>query len=166
MPPKLITYIQSSSLNLNEQVKACCTIASESIEVGDYDSGCAALRPWWKIGEWPRQGGLEQRAAAELLLTAGKLTDSVARARQVSGGQRLAEALLNGAIALFEQAGEKTRALEARIEVGCCYYHQGLFDLAHSTLSACLGAISDNEAELKAVAGIRLAIVERHCGRL
>ncbi len=163
---KSIRSIETSPLTFSEQVQACCTIAREKLEAGDYDAGCAALRSWWKIGEWPRQQGLSQRAAAELLLTAGTLSDAVARTRQVAGGQRLAEALLNGAIALFEHLGDEARAAEGRIELGSCYYHQGLFDLAHATLGSSLVALSDNDRELKAVALIRLAIIERHSGRL
>jgi signal transduction histidine kinase/ActR/RegA family two-component response regulator len=82
------------------------------------------------------------------------------------GGQRLAEALLNGAIALFEHLGESTRAVESRIELGCCYYHQGLFDLSRTTLRSALIALPDNERDLKATASIRLATLERHAGRL
>src|ERR1700682_3744958 len=97
-----IHKVQASPLTISEEVQACCAIAREQLEAGDYDAGCDALRSCWKSGEWPRQQGLTQRAAAELLLTAGTLSDAVARARQVAGGQRLAEALINGAIALFE----------------------------------------------------------------
>jgi signal transduction histidine kinase/ActR/RegA family two-component response regulator len=82
------------------------------------------------------------------------------------GGQRLAEALISGAIALFDHFGAKNRAIEARIELGCCYYHQGLFDIAHSTLQSCVDELPFEDFELKAVALIRLAIVERHSGRL
>src|SRR4030095_1816618 len=99
-------------------------------------------------------------APAELVLTAGSLTDSVVRVKRVPGGQRLAEALLSGAIALFDHLGERTRAIEARIELGCCYYHQGLFDIAHSTLNSCIEELTNEDSELKAVALIRLAIVE------
>jgi signal transduction histidine kinase/FixJ family two-component response regulator len=74
--------------------------------------------------------------------------------------------LLNGAIALFEHLGDPRGAAEARIELGSCYYHQGLFDLAQATLSSCLLTLTDNDSELKAVASIRLAIVDRHSGRL
>jgi signal transduction histidine kinase/ActR/RegA family two-component response regulator len=158
--------IETRSLTLSEEVQVCCTIAREKLEAGDYDAGCTALRRWWKTGDWPSQQGLSQRAAAELLLTAGTLSDAVARSRQVPGGQRLAEALLNGAIALFEHLGDKTRVAEGRIELGSCYYHQGLFDLAHATLDSSLAALSDDDRELKAVALIRLAIIERHSGRL
>jgi signal transduction histidine kinase/ActR/RegA family two-component response regulator len=158
--------IQSAALRESEAVFASCTIAREKIQIGDYDGGCSVLRQWWKVGEYPIQQGLSLRAAAELLLTAGALSDSVSRAKQVAGGQMLAQELLSGAIALFEHLGETTKAVEARIELGCCYYHRGLFDLAHTTLSCCIATLSNKERELKAVALIRLAIVERHSGRL
>src|ERR1041384_4848841 len=87
--------ISLASLGESERVLACCTIAREKIEVGNYDAGCAALEPWWKLGEWPNQEGLTESAAAELLLVAGSLSDSIARAKRIFGGQRLAEALLN-----------------------------------------------------------------------
>src|SRR2546426_8221857 len=163
---KVLDHIQSSQLTASAMVQACCTIAREQFEAGDYDAGCAALRRWWKIGEWPSQQGLNQHAAAELLLTAGLLNDAVARTRQVRGGQKLADALLNGAIALFEHLGEKKRAAESRIELGCCYYHQGLFEVSRATLRSSFVELSDGDDELRAVALIRLAIVERHAGRL
>ncbi len=112
------------------------------------------------------QASLTREAAAELLLTAGSLTDSVARAKRIVHGQRLAEALLSGAIALFDHIGASTRAIQARIELGCCYYHQGLLDIAHSTLQSCVTNLTIASYELRAVAIIRLAIVERHAGRL
>ena len=153
---------QLDSLQESERVLGCCIIAREKIEIGDYDAGCNVLAPWWNLGEWPHQKGLDRLAAAELLLTAGCLTDSVARAKRMSGGQRLAEALISGAIALFDHLAEHSRAIEARIELGCCYYHQGLFDIAQSTLRSCIAIIADDDYELRAVALIRLAIVERH----
>ena len=157
---------QVPSLVESEMVLSCCAIARQKIEMGDYNAGCSAVAPWWNIGEWPNQSGLNQKAAGELLLTTGTLSDSVARAQRIVGGQRLAEALLSGAIALFDHLGEKRRAVEARIELGCCYYHQGLFDIAHATLRSCVLSLANDECELRAVALVRLAIVERHSGRL
>src|SRR3982750_2650832 len=81
-----------NSLRESERVLACCTIAREKIEIGDYDAGCAVLAPWWKQGEWPNQNGLDRAAAGELLLITGCLSDSLARAKRIVGGQRLAEA--------------------------------------------------------------------------
>ena len=153
-------------MNLSEQVKACCTIAREKLEAGDYDEGCAALQRWWTVGEWPTHSGLEDRAAAELLFTAGVLSGLVGSIKQTFGGQKPAEALLNGAITLFERLGETTRVAEARVELASCYYRQGLFDLARVTLRTALQGLSENENELKSIGPIRLAVVERHTGRL
>ena len=70
------------------------------------------------------------------------INNSVARVKRIAGGQRLAEALLCGAIALFNHVGETKRAVEANIELGCCYYHQGLFELAHATLKTCVSTLN------------------------
>jgi signal transduction histidine kinase/ActR/RegA family two-component response regulator len=154
------------SLDDKERVLASCTIAREQVEYGDYDASCAVLAPWWKLGEWPNQTGLTRDVAAELLLTAGSLTDVVARSKRIAHGQRIAETLISGAIALFDHIDEGTRAIEARIELGCCYFHQGLLDIAHSTLQSCLAELTEKNHAIWAVAIIRLAIVERHMGHL
>lgn len=157
---------QSTPLTASEEVKACCTIAREGLEKGDYDAGCAALRPWWELGAWPGSKGLTNDAAAELLLTAGTLSGWIASTRQIQGAQRSAEALLNGAIALFEQIQQADRVAECRIELAHCYYREGLFDLARVTLRSTLNSLSESDTELKALALLRLAFVERHTSRL
>jgi len=158
--------IKRAALVERDEVLICCAIAREKIEVGDYDGGCAVLAPWWKLGEWPNLLGLDGKAAAELMLTTGALSDSIARVQRVPGRQRLAEALISGSLALFTHLGENSKALEAQIELGCCYYHQGLFDIAHATLLSCVERLTNEDDELRTVAFIRLAIVERHSGRL
>lgn len=163
---KSIQQLEYVPLTLSEEVQACCTIAREKLEIGDYDAGCAALQPWWTIGEWPSQEGLTAAAAADLLLIAGTLDGWVASTRQIVGGQKCAERLLSGAIVLFDHLGDKTRSAEGRIELGFCYYRQGLFDLARNTLRSSLNDLTDPEIELKEIALIRIASVERHAGRL
>ncbi len=157
---------EHAPLTLSEQVQACCAVAREKIEAGDYDLGCAELQQWWTIGEWPKHAGLEDRAAAELFFTAGVLSGWVASTRQIRRRPKPAEGLLNGAIALFERLEEQTRAAEARIELACCYYRQGLFDLSRETVRSLLQTLSEEERELRGVALIRLAVVEGHAGRL
>ena len=56
----LLKQIPESSLTPSERVLACCAIAREELEVGDYDSGCAALQTWWSLGEWPQPSGTQQ----------------------------------------------------------------------------------------------------------
>jgi signal transduction histidine kinase/ActR/RegA family two-component response regulator len=166
MKTKNKNNVQSLAWSLSEQVEACCAIARERLEVGDYDLACAALKQWWAVGQWPSQRGLSQSAAAELLLTAGTLDGWIASTRQVVGGQKNAERLLSGAVALFDHLGETTRSAEGRIELGYCYYRQGLFDLARATLRSCLSDLTESDIDLKENALIRIASVERHAGRL
>ena len=164
------TYIspplEAPSLTASEQVLACCAIAKGKLEVGDYDSGCAALERWWTLGQWPRQTGLTGVATAELLLVAGTLSGWVASCQQIPGGRKPAEALLSGAIAIFEQLGQIQRAAEGRIELACSYYHQGAFELARTTLHYALQCLNGDERELRSIGLIRLAVVERLAGRL
>ncbi len=155
-----------SKLTPGEQVHTCCSVARKKLELGDYDAGIAELKPWWTLGDWPRQEGLGSWAAAELLLTAGTLNGWVASTRQVPGGQKCAERLLSGAIVLFDHLGDKARSAEGRLELGYCYYRQGLFDLARNTLRSALHDLDDSELELKEIALIRIASIERHAGRL
>jgi len=162
----LIQCNEPSPRNPSEQVQASCALARERLESGDYDLGCAALKQWWTIGEWPRHAGLEDSAAAELFFTAGVLSGWVSSTRQIRGGQKTAEGLLNGAIALFERLENRTRAAEARIELASCYYRQGLLDLASEIVRSVLPTLSDDERELRGLALIRLAVVEARSGRL
>jgi hypothetical protein len=126
--------ISELSISASDQVLACCSVAREKLEIGDYDAGCSALHPWWSLGEWPRLSGLTTLASAELLFMAGTLSGWVASSKRIPGGRKLAEALLSGSIAIFEQLDERTRTAEGRIELACCYYHQGAFDIARTTL--------------------------------
>jgi tetratricopeptide (TPR) repeat protein len=100
------------------------------------------------------------------MFTAGVLAGCVASMRQVPRGQKIAEALLNGAIALLTQLGIILRSAEATIELACCYYREGLFELSRNTLKSALRSITFDEPDLKSLALIRLAILERHAGRL
>jgi signal transduction histidine kinase/FixJ family two-component response regulator len=109
---------------------------------------------------------MDDCAAAELFFTAGVLSGWVSSTRKIHGGQKPAEGLLHGAIALFERLEKQGRATEARIELACCYYRQGLYDLARETVRSLLQTLSEDERELKCVALIRLAVVEGRAGRL
>jgi len=97
---------------------------------------------------------------------AGTLSGWVASSKRIPGGRKLAEALLSGSIAIFEQLDERTRTAEGRIELACCYYHQGAFDLARTTLHWALTELPGKDRELRGVGLIRLAVVERLAGRL
>lgn len=143
-----------------------CAIAREQIDAGNYEAACLILEPWWKFGDWPKLNTHNQHCCADLLFTTGDLAGWLASTRQLPSGQKHGEALLSGAIALFDQLGSRRLASESRIELALCYYRQGLFDHARSTLVNVLQSSSPEEKELRALAFIRLAGVERHAGRL
>lgn len=150
----------------NERVQVCCAAAREQIDVGNYDAASKVLEGWWLFGEWPKVDGLSQRSCADLLFTTGDLAGCVASAKQLPKGQKHGEALLNGSIAIFEQLACPRQAAEARIELALCYYREGSFDLGRSTLINVLDALPADDSELRSLALIRLACIERHAGRV
>jgi len=163
---RLPTHIPSLELTPNEQVQVDCAIAREQIDVGNYDAACLILHSWWRLGSWPKLEGLNQHSCADLLFTVGELAGCVASTEQLPKGQKYGEALLSGSIALWEQLGSRIRAAEGRIELALCYYRQGLFDLGRSTLVIVLNSLSAEDHDLRSLALIRLASLERHAGRL
>ena len=163
---RLPKHIPSLELTPNEQVQIYCAIAREQIDVGNYDAACLILQQWWEFGSWPKLEGLSQRSCADLLFTAGEVAGFVASTAQFPKGQKYGEELISGSIALWEQLGSRIRAAEGRIELALCYYRQGLFDLGRSTLVKVLNILSAEDHDLRSLALIRLASLERHAGRL
>jgi tetratricopeptide (TPR) repeat protein len=165
-PRLLPSQIASIDLTPSEQVQVYCTIAREQMDSGNYEAACKVLSWRWAFGNWPSLDGLNQQSCADLLFTSGELASYVANTTQIPRGQKHAEELLNGSIALFEQLGFARRAAEGRIELALCYYRQGLFDIGRSTLTRVLDQLSEESNELRGLALIRLATLERHAGRL
>jgi TolB-like protein len=161
-----VRHTPALNLTPDEEVQVFCTIAREQIEVGNYEAGCLVLQRWWTLGEWPKLEGLSPHSAADLLFTVGVLAGWISSTGHTQTGQKHAEALLNGSIALFEHLASKRRSAEGQIELGMSYYRQGMFDLARSTLVRAFGELSEDDRELRSVGLIRLGMVERHAGRL
>lgn len=156
----------SLDLTLNERVQVYCAISRDQIDAGNYLAASRVLEPWWSFGSWPALESLNQTWCADLLFTCGELAGCVASTLQIPQGQRHGEELLNGSIALFEQLGFRRRVAEARIELALCYYRQGLFDMGRSALLRTLQEIATEDSDLRSLALIRLAILERDAGRL
>jgi len=163
---RMPSQIPTLKLTPNEEVQICCAISREQIDSGNYDAASSILGKWWVLGEWPKLESLSRPTRADLLLTTGELAGCLASARQVPKGQKQGESLLNGSIALFEEMGASTRVAEARMELALCYYRQGLFDLGRNTLVHVLERLPTDDRELRTLALIRLASLERHAGRL
>jgi tetratricopeptide (TPR) repeat protein len=80
-------------------------------------------------------------------------------------GQKHAEALLSGSIAIFEYLGAERRSAEAKIELALCYYRQGMFEFARKTLVKTLKDLQPAD-DLRTLGLIRLGVVERHSGHV
>ena len=158
--------IESLNLTPNEQAQIDCAIAREQIDAGNYEAACLILSQWWQLDSWPKLIGLNQHRCADLLFTAGQLAGWLASTRQLPNGQRHGSELLAGCMAFCEQLGLSRRASEARIEIALCYYRQGLFEPARSALLNVLKSVSREDSELRALALLRLAGIERDAGRL
>jgi TolB-like protein/Flp pilus assembly protein TadD len=158
--------IPFGQLTPSEDVQVFCAIARDQIDVGNYEAASLMLRRWWRLGSWPRLTGLDSRTCADLLFTTGELAGFEASTKQQPIGQKNAENLLSGSIALFEQLGSSFRAAEGRLELALCYYRQGNFDLARSMFECVLETITGENRDLRCLALIRLASLERHAGRL
>jgi len=163
---KLPHQIQSGEPTPAEQLQVLCAVAREQIAVTNYAAAELILQPWYEQRSWPNISSLTTHAAADLLFTLGALIGCVSGTRQVPSGQKRAEALLNGAIALFSHVGSKSRSVEAQAELARCYYRQGLFDLARETFSIALSELPNDQVELKSLCLIFLGAVERDSGRL
>ncbi|HKR15363.1 MAG TPA: winged helix-turn-helix domain-containing protein [Pyrinomonadaceae bacterium] len=162
----LSTQINSLSLTADEEVQIYCAIAREQIDAGNYEAASLILKPRWEFSRWPKLDELVQHRCADLLFTSGQLSGWLASTRQLPNGQKHGEELLSGSIAFCEQLGLSPRAAEGRIELALCYYRQGLFSHARATLVNVLNALSVEDVELRTLALIRLAVIERDAGRL
>lgn len=161
--PKQLSFV---TLSPNEEIQIMCTVTREQIEVGNYDAGCLMLRKWWTPGQSPNVTGLHSYSAADLLFTTGSLAGCLSSTGHLPRGQKHAEALLCGAISMFEHLGAKRRSAESRIELALSYYRQGMFELTKNTLLKTLEELDASDINLRGLALLRLAVVERHAGHV
>jgi TolB-like protein/Tfp pilus assembly protein PilF len=163
---KLASQIPSVQLTPTEEVQILCSVARDQIAIGNFEAARLVLRRWSGSGKWPRLDSLNPYAAADLLFTLGALLGAIAGTKKMIHGHRGAEAFLNGAVALFEQLGMKTRSVETRVELARCYYRQGQFDIARETVSSCYSELPYDEVEVKTYCLLAWGAIERDSGRL
>src|SRR5215213_1153352 len=148
------------TLTLSERARLRCRAAKRLEESGEYETARELLQPFWpRVGASPDVAGLEQTAAAEVLLRAGALTGWLGNNAEVGGAQEVAKDIISHSVSLFEQAGLAGRADEARVELAYCYFREGGLDEARVLLQEALERLGDSD-EVRAVALLRLAVVE------
>ena len=150
----------------NERARVLCDSAKELVEAGEYETARAALGEFWeRIGERPRLDGLDTAERAQVLLRVGSLSAWLGSARQISGAQEIAKNLLTESATLFEELGLIEQAVEARIDLGTCYWREGAVDEARITLDDALMRLGSLDSEQRLRAVLNKAIVEEVSNR-
>jgi two-component system chemotaxis response regulator CheY len=121
---------------------------------------------WSRIGERPVLDELDEATAAAAVLRIGVLTGWLGSIRQIDGAQELAKNLISESVMRFEAAQDYTKAAEAQMELGHCYWREGSFDKARLLLKEALSRLDDTKGDLRAVTLSRLATVEKVANRL
>src|ERR1044071_794649 len=148
------------TLTPSERARLRCSAARRLEDSGEYESARELLQPFWpQVGESSDVAGLDQTAAAEVLLRVGALTGWLGNNAEVGGAQEVAKDIISQSVSLFEQAGLAGRADEARVELAYCYFREGGLDEARGLLQEGLERLGGND-EVRAVALPRLAVVE------
>jgi CheY-like chemotaxis protein/tetratricopeptide (TPR) repeat protein len=109
---------------------------------------------------------LSPETAAEVLLRVGALTGWIGSIRQIDKSQELAKNLISESITKFEALKDEKKIAQAQIELGPCYWREGAFDEARVVFGEALGRLTDDDGDLKAVALLRCAAIEKVSNRL
>ena len=163
---ELLRQINDSTLSCNERAWLRCELAKKLEEAGNYIAAQEALGELWqRIGERPNLEGLDQRTSAEVLLRVGVLFGWIGSTRQLKDAQEKAKDLISESITIFETLQDTNKVAEALIDLGCCYWREGALDEARVTLKDALNRLEGKENELRALALLRSAGVEKDATR-
>src|SRR5947209_9662207 len=163
---ELIHQIADPNFTPNERARLRIRLSEELEESGKYEEAREALRELCpRVGERPVLDSLDTATKAEVLCRVGVLTRCIGGAKQIEGAQEIAKNLISESIAIFEELHNAEKVAEAQVNLAYCYWHQGEFDEARALLRDALSRLPDNESEVRALALIRYAIVERSVGR-
>lgn len=158
--------IADLSLTQNERARLRCQLARRMEETGDYEGARRAMGELWtRVGERPVLEGLDEATAAEVLLRAGALTGWIGSVKQLDGAQEAAKNLITESITIFEGLQDAKKVAEAQTDLGYCYWRAGAFDEARVWLGEALSRLTDEAGDLKALALLRYAAVEKVSNR-
>jgi len=161
-----VSQLADQSLSLSERARLCCQLAKQLEKAGEYEAAGEGLSDFWPAREGePVLEGIDRMTQGHVLLRIGSLTGWLGSARQTEGSQEKAKNLITRSIEVFEEIGQPQEANEARCDLALCYWREGAFDEARIILRDVLREIPDKNSELKAVALVRGAIVERTATR-
>jgi tetratricopeptide (TPR) repeat protein len=146
----------------DQEVIVRCKHAKKLELAGNYDEASAALGDLWQgIGERPETAGMDSHAAGELLMCVGVLTGWIGSTGQIPNAQERAKDLISESLTIFEWLSERVKIAEAQTELANCYWRQGGIDEARVLLREALSRLTDGDSQLKAIALIRSAAIEK-----
>ncbi len=153
---------QSRDLTLAERARLSCRLAKHLEKAGEYEAASEALNEFWpeRDGQ-PEVDPLDEPTKAAVLLRVGALVGWLGSADQTQGSQETAKDLITRAIEIFEKLDQSDEAAEARSDLAVCYWREGAFDEARVILRQALEEIGSRNSEIRAIALIRSAVVEK-----
>jgi tetratricopeptide (TPR) repeat protein len=159
LPPSLLRELENPNLSVDSRAELCCEAAKALEYKGEYEKARKLLGNYWRhIGERPNIEGLEQNAAAEVLLRAGVLAGWIGSKNQIES-QETAKNLIHESLAIFRSTNYRKKIAEAQTELALCYWRTGEYNEARDLLNEALSLLTTH-SEVKAKAVVRLAIVE------
>ncbi len=154
--------LKDPALSPDERARRRLQLSKKFEDAGDFESAREALGDLWRgVGARPQLEGLkDEQTIGEVLLRVGALTGWIGSSQQIEEAQAQAKDLLSESTGVFERLGMSNQAAEAQTELAYCYWREGAFDEARVILRGVLHRLSEDEKDRRAVAVLRLAIVE------
>jgi tetratricopeptide (TPR) repeat protein len=163
----LLHQISDPQLSTDERAILRCQLAKQLEEAGNYEAACEAMGDLWLgVGKLPNLSQLDQLTMAEVLLRIGTLTGWIGSTKQIKDAQETAKNLLSESITIFDALPDVKKVAEAQTEIGYCYWREGAIDEARMMLSEALTNLDDRDGDMKGVALLRSASVEKVANRL
>ncbi len=157
---KTVTDYSSQS----DRARYFCRLARLFEDAGEYEAAVEALREFWfRDDRASVVEGLEPSAGAEVLLRVGVLSGWTGAADQTPDAQERAKDFISQSIEIFERLEATDKVAEARSDLAYCYWREGAFDEARLMLTEVISGKANQE--IKAIASLRLALVEKTAGR-
>lgn len=158
---EVLRQLEDPALKPDDRARQRIQLSKKLEEIGDYEAAPKALGDLWQgVGVRPSLEHLSESVRAEVLLRVGTLTGWIGSSEQIQGAQEKAKDLLSESIGVFETLNDSAHAGEAQTELAYCYWREGAFDEARVILLEVLRRLSKDDLERRAVAILRLAIVE------
>src|SRR5229473_858140 len=163
----ILHELDNPDLTRTERARLRCRLARQYEQAGEYEAADEAMAELWRgVGARPTLEGLDAETKALVLLRVGALTGWIGSARQIAGSQEMAKDLISESARAFEELDQRNRVGEAHSDLALCYWRAGAYDEARVIIEDALTEFDEDNAEGRATALIRKALVERASTRL